>query len=316
MSDDGWGKPWTPEELAKSPTGRQASSEPNMQNIPGTPAHALEWAIERGMKLAPAANVMLQTANSQDLMRDAEAKLKADGFTQTGPDEWQKLHSIGRFSARDPNEAKAPTSGPPWMAVDEGHIGPAPNGPRYSQMMGRATRDVPPGPAVVKDWSLVTRQRDANGLYPHQAAMVEAINAMTDNDISARRGGLWSNDDPPRVEYVEGPDAWPVNPADAGEPEPLTPEHYDHPECTVSPVETIDEGDGPFYAVYFGKINYCVLAGPYATQDEAQAAIPATWERFVADSTFDFIFPTRDPAGMEARTVRSVYNLKGAYGKV
>ena len=124
------------------------------------------------------------------------------------------------------------------------------------------------------------------------------------------------HDDPPRAEYVEGPDAWPVNPADAGEPEPLTPEHYDHPECVVSPIETIAEGDGPFFVVYFGKINYCVLAGQYATQDEAQAAIPATWERFVADSAFDFIFPTRDPAGMEARTVRSVYNLKGAYGKV
>lgn len=281
-NNDGWGKPWTPEELAKSPTGRQASSEPNMQNIPGTPAHALEWAIERGMKLAPAKPAPVGGHNS----------LPQWGAPKPQTELTRALETIM-------------TPGFPDGAV-----------PRYSQMMGRATRDVPPGPAVVKDWSLATRKRGENELYPHQIAMVEAINNMTDEDISAWRGGLWSNDDPPRVEYVEGPDAWPVNPADAGEPEPLTPEHYDHPECVVSPVETIAEGDGPFYVVYFGRVNYSVLAGPYDSEAEAQAATPAAWERFKVDTAFDFIFPHRDEAGLQVTTVRSVHNLKGAYGKV
>lgn len=108
-------------------------------------------------------------------------------------------------------------------------------------------------------------------------------------------------------------DEWPAHPDQTS---PMTVECERFDAAPVAPTETHAASDGPFYAVYFGKINYCVLAGPYATQDEAQAAIPATWERFVADSTFDFIFPHRDEAGLQVTTVRSVHSLKGAYGKV
>lgn len=41
-------------------------------------------------KVSAAANFMLQSQNGQRQMAEVEAKLRADGFTQTGPDEWAK----------------------------------------------------------------------------------------------------------------------------------------------------------------------------------------------------------------------------------
>lgn len=32
----------------ESSTGRMSACQPNMQELPGTPAHAASWAIERG----------------------------------------------------------------------------------------------------------------------------------------------------------------------------------------------------------------------------------------------------------------------------
>lgn len=83
----------------------------------------------------------------------------------------------------------------------------------------------------------------------------------------------------------------------------------------TAPVETYSEADGPWYVVYFGPVLYTVLAGPYDTQDDAAARLDIVWGQFEHDAAYDFTFPVRERSGLRAATVRTVYNLKGAYGK-
>lgn len=107
----------------------------------------------------------------------------------------------------------------------------------------------------------------------------------------------------------------------AGWPEPLTPDEPEHPDCTApyaertAPVETYSEADGPWYVVYFGPVLYTVLAGPYETEEAAAGRLDIVWGQFEHDAAYDFTFPVRERSGLRAATVRTVYNLKGAYGK-
>lgn len=104
-------------------------------------------------------------------------------------------------------------------------------------------------------------------------------------------------------------------------PEPLTPDEPEHPDCTTpyaertAPVETYSEADGPWYVVYFGPVLYTVLAGPYETEEAAAGRLDIVWGQFEHDAAYDFTFPVRERSGLRAATVRTVYNLKGAYGK-
>lgn len=83
----------------------------------------------------------------------------------------------------------------------------------------------------------------------------------------------------------------------------------------TAPVETYSEADGPWYVVYFGPVLYTVLAGPYETEEAAAGRLDIVWGQFEHDAAYDFTFPVRERSGLRAATVRTVYNLKGAYGK-
>lgn len=86
-------------------------------------------------------------------------------------------------------------------------------------------------------------------------------------------------------------------------------------EQRTAPVETFSEADGPWYVVYFGPVLYTVLAGPYDTQDAAAERIDRVWAQFEHDAAYDYTFSVRERSGLRATTVRTVFNLKGAYGK-
>lgn len=79
-----------------------------------------------------------------------------------------------------------------------------------------------------------------------------------------------------------------------------------------------DDADrtGPFFVAYFGRINYCVLAGPYDTEEEARAAFDRVWSVFEADASLSFTFPTKDRASLEAVTLDNPHRRTGAYGKL
>lgn len=106
-------------------------------------------------------------------------------------------------------------------------------------------------------------------------------------------------------------DAWPTHPDQLS---PMTVEQQE-PEPRTAPVETYSEADGPWYVVYFGPVLYTVLAGPYETEEAAAGRLDTVWGQFEHDAAYDFTFPVRERSGLRAATVRTVYNLKGAYGK-
>lgn len=133
----------------------------------------------------------------------------------------------------------------------------------------------------------------------------------------------------PRGEYVEGPDAWPVNPQDAWPvttlddtrvlPEdiehmygptdderaraanscmsidPQTPWVVDVPDGELTlkedyiPTVTENEATG-FYVAYSQGILHCILAGPYTTVLEANVTKDRAWERFQADGAMALAF--------------------------
>lgn len=68
----------------------------------------------------PVTNFMIQSANAHEQVKEAVAKLKADGFTQTGPDEFTKTVDrfegvgamTGRFASAAPAESNPPRAFP------------------------------------------------------------------------------------------------------------------------------------------------------------------------------------------------------------
>lgn len=156
-------------------------------------------------------------------------------------------------------------------------------------------------------------------------------------------------------EYVEGPDAWPVNPEDAGKPAPwLMPDDVHAPgflygntdqdraeaanACAETPEQEwfVDVPDGEltrsqdyvptvtpneatgFYAAYSQGILHAVLAGPYSTAVEAVAGRDRAWDRFQKDGNFALAFDKAgwNPSGLYVAEIPLKARRRGAYGPI
>lgn len=155
-------------------------------------------------------------------------------------------------------------------------------------------------------------------------------------------------------EYVEGPDAWPVNPEDSGEDEPRdmmdepefgtygatdderaraanscmsidpqTPWVVDVPDGELTlkedyiPTVTENEATG-FYIAYSQGILHCILAGPYTTVLEANVTKDRAWERFQADGAMALAFAKSgwNPSGLYVAEIPLKARRRGAYGLI
>lgn len=313
MSND-WGKPFTPEELAKKTN--DGWGNPLLPKVTDpTPA----------------------TINS------TPEELAAKGWVQTARDEWEKIAPDTSPFAGSKVTLTFPdvSRNPPWLAPDEAHVEPdvwtglgGENPTCYAwhpesgcgiifsdrDALNEALEAEPllvemtheeydnASKIVAADWGSEPAQ-----VWP--GPMGEAVKAATIAEIEELR----SERAKPQTELSRALET--IMAPGFGESEPLTPDEPEHPDCAApyaertAPVDTFSEADGPWYVVYFGPVLYTVLAGPYDTQEDAAARLDRVWAQFEKDAAYDYSFPTRERSGLRATTVRSVYNLKGAYGK-
>jgi hypothetical protein len=328
MSND-WGKPFTPEELAK-----KASDG---------------WGNPLLPKVTPA------TINS------TPEELREKGWVQTAHDEWEKIApDTSPFAGSKVTLTYVDeTHIPAWTPTPVNSVGSY-----YAEdgtfMNADGTRsifdDVDAGPDgdPMQGWSYVEPvnptcyawhpESGCGVIFADRASLEEALQSepllveMTKEEYDEAnkiRAADWpTHPDQLSPMTVEQQEPEPVKPQSEltkalqtimapgfGEREPLTPDEPEHPDCTApyaertAPVDTFSEADGPWYVVYFGPVLYTVLAGPYDTQEDATARLDRVWAQFEKDAAYDYSFPTRERSGLRATTVRSVYNLKGAYGK-
>ena len=167
--NDGWGTPteWVP---LKHDDGSVAGG------------YKKETTFGKRPTPVPAANVMLQTQNAAHGMKAMHDKMIADGFTQTGPDMYEKVHTeelIQQWGGDAIAWGAHPDQTSPMTVTPE----------QWGEYVERNYND------------------DGSG----------NLTAKREPEINVGGTLNFFHDDSPRAEYVEGPDAWPVNPEDAGE---------------------------------------------------------------------------------------------------
>lgn len=303
MSND-WGKPFTPEELAKKTSdgwGNPLLPKDTPATIDSTPEElaAKGWvqtAHDEWEKIAPDTSPF--AGSKVTLTYVDEAHIPA--WTPT------PVNSVGSYYAKDGTLMNADGTRSIFDDVDAG-----PDGDPIIAAIEEAgltvAFDIPAGAPIDKpdDWDTKPLGPWDGGIKP---ASVGGHNSLPQWDAPKPQSELTK-----ALQTIMAPGF--------GEREPLTPDEPEHPDCAApyaertAPVDTFSEADGPWYVVYFGPVLYTVLAGPYDTQEDAAARLDRVWAQFEKDAAYDYSFPTRERSGLRATTVRSVYNLKGAYGK-
>lgn len=289
MAND-WGRPFTPEELEKlaaKPTGDELHyTGPNL-------------AFE-----VPPSDPTPATLDS------TPEELAAKGWVQTAHDEWEKIApDTSPFAG-----AKMTITRDPWPEPVKPDLHDNPTCHAWHPESGCgiifSDRDalneaLEAEPLLVE----MTKEEYDEATKVHAADWGKPVNSV--GSYYAPDGTLMNADGTRSV----------FDDVDAFDGDPLTPDEPEHPDCTTpyaertAPVETYSEADGPWYVVYFGPVLYTVLAGPYETEEAAAGRLDIVWGQFEHDAAYDFTFPVRERSGLRAATVRTVYNLKGAYGK-
>lgn len=281
MAND-WGKPFTPEELAKLAAETAETVKPTL------PAHIQQAG--RAVRPTPKGDALIV-----DHAPKPETEFTRALETIMHPD-------FGKTIAFEHRQELVP------QVTD-----PTP-----------ATLDSTPEELAAKGW-VQTAHDEWEKIAPDTSPFAGAKVTLTYIDEAhIAPGGDWSG--VPAAAWPEPTaDNWPGPMGEAvrsaEEAEPLTTDEPEHPDCVepyaerTAPVETFSEADGPWYVVYFGPVLYTVLAGPYDTQEAAAERIDRVWAQFEHDAAYDYTFPVRERSGLRATTVRTVFNLKGAYGK-
>lgn len=293
MSND-WGKPFTPEEVAKiNNDGWGKPVDPTPAKLTDTPEEltAKGWvqtAHDEWEKIAPDTSPFAGSKVTLTIIDEAHMEPGGDwsgAYTQALSDQWTEEQFNPTCYAWHPE------SGCGVIFADRDALNEA---LEAEPLLVEMTKE---------EYDAATKVRAADWPGP----MGEAVKAATIAEIEERK--------------YERSDAWPF--AKKIEPqselsralETIMAPGFGEPEPRTAPVETFSEADGPWYVVYFGPVLYTVLAGPYDTQDAAAERIDRVWAQFEHDAAYDYSFPTRERSGLRATTVRSVFNLKGAYGK-
>jgi hypothetical protein len=276
MSND-WGKPITPEELAKISGAQQATTVwPDHQQVAKPTQSQLSRALE--------------TIMSPDFGKTVVHEHRAELVPQIIDGSVVAVDAV----AEEPAKYERSDTWPYAKRID-----PTP-----------ATIDSTPEELAAKGW-VQTAHDEWEKIAPDTSPFAGAKVTLTYIDEAhIEPGGDWSGVSAaawpePTADNWPGPMGEAVKAAVAAEVE----------EVRTAAVDTYSETDGPWYVVYFGTVLYTVLAGPYETEEAAAERIDIVWGQFEHDAAYDFTFPVRERSGLRASTVRTVYNLKGAYGK-